>query len=88
MNLKTMTVRDIMDAYYHKRMEHDFTKDTATWNEAVACVKEIEFRCGNNFEKSGRWDYNSFYEMYQCSECWDWQEEEFDFCPNCGARMN
>ena len=43
--------------------------------------------------KKGKWIYDlhdkgwSFDYPYRCDQCSFWCEEEFNYCPNCGARM-
>lgn len=38
---------------------------------------EHPHECGANWE----------YSKYECSECHDWEEDDSDYCPNCGADM-
>jgi hypothetical protein len=34
-------------------------------------------------EQGENWEYS----MYECSACQQWQNDDSDFCPNCGAEM-
>ncbi len=34
-------------------------------------------------EAGENWDYSK----YECSECHVWEEDDSDYCPNCGAKM-
>lgn len=44
-------------------------------------------------ERHGRWEFNiddegwSWDYPYMCDQCGEWVEKEFNFCPNCGAKM-
>ena len=44
-------------------------------------------------ERRGRWEFNiddegwSWDKPYMCDQCGEWVEKEFNFCPNCGTRM-
>ena len=44
-------------------------------------------------ERFGRWKFNiddegwSWDYPYMCDKCGEWAEKEFNFCPNCGAKM-
>ena len=44
-------------------------------------------------ERRGRWEFNiddeewSWDYPYMCDQCREQAEKEFNFCPNCGARM-
>lgn len=35
----------------------------------------------------GEWIDDEFLGQYRCSECDYYSVDEFDFCPNCGAKM-
>ena len=34
-------------------------------------------------EAGPNWEYS----MYECSECHGWLEDDSDYCPDCGAKM-
>lgn len=38
---------------------------------------EHPHECGENWE----------YPKYECSECSEWEENDSEYCPNCGAKM-
>lgn len=44
-------------------------------------------------ERRGRWIFNiddqgwSWDYPYMCDQCGEWAEKVFNFCPNCGARI-
>lgn len=38
---------------------------------------EHPHECGENWE----------YSMYECSECHHWEDDDSDYCPSCGAKM-
>lgn len=37
--------------------------------------------------KRGEWVDDDFVGQYRCSECDYYAIDEYDYCPNCGARM-
>lgn len=45
-------------------------------------------------ERRGRWEFNiddeewSWDYPYMCDQCREQAEKEFNFCPNCGAKMD
>ena len=62
-------------------------EEKEAFNMAIEALKE---------PKQGEWiehrQFNPigcFYSEYECSNCHDdvWQKTEWQFCPNCGARM-
>lgn len=41
----------------------------------------------DNRSKIGKWIYNSSEEVHHCSECNIACINEYNYCPNCGAKM-
>ena len=65
---------------------------TITWRCAISCAEEMIERLPSA-ERLGRWEFNiddeewSWDYPYMCDQCREQAEKEFNFCPNCGARM-
>lgn len=57
---------------------HDITYINALKNR----IKELE-----RDRPQGEWIDDEFLGQYRCSECDYYSVDEFDYCPNCGARM-
>ena len=59
------------------------------YNDAQAFRGEIEKLPSVNVRQSGEWIRERFphKDVWMCSECGRGQLHQFNFCPNCGARM-
>lgn len=55
----------------------------------VACQYEAHELVGEWIEHRQFNPIGCFYSEYECSNCHDdvWQKTEWQFCPNCGAKM-
>ncbi len=49
------------------------------WNKNNEVGKWIE----HPHEAGPNWEYS----MYECSKCHGWVEDDSDYCPDCGAKM-
>ena len=69
--------------------------------DAADAIEELEYEiresmqkcaeCGANEPKRGEWEEivgeDGCVELYQCSECNAIYGREWNYCPNCGAKM-
>lgn len=58
--------------------------------EAEAYIRGIDSerkRISDWCRPQGKWIDDEFLGKYRCSECDYYSVDEFDYCPNCGARM-
>ena len=63
---------------------HSMTTDfEGTLIDAINAIKSIP----TIEPKRGEWVDDDFVGQYRCSECDYYAIDEYDFCPNCGARM-
>lgn len=37
----------------------------------------------HSHESGENWEYS----MYECSDCHEWSDNDSNYCPNCGAKM-
>lgn len=55
---------------------------------AIEALEVREFGRWINLEKTKyKGQSLPFWGRYKCSECGEYGQEDFKFCPNCGARM-
>jgi RNA polymerase subunit RPABC4/transcription elongation factor Spt4 len=57
-----------------KQCKHNYTDE---WQKKPHWI-EHEHEAGENWE----------YSRYECSECHEWSDDDSNFCPNCGAKMD
>lgn len=50
-------------------------------------IKALEPRKGHWIEHPHEAGPNWEYSSYECSECHIWEDNDSDYCPNCGADM-
>lgn len=91
----------LRDAMYHEAFETDSDMqrwDSGCWIRYKMFEKAIESAPTIDPVKHGKWIYNlpKFtwignaidYRRWKCSECEEGSENNSDYCPNCGARMD
>lgn len=63
----------------------DYDERVKAWTERFSGIPSIESK-----QKNGKWIvhlYKLGRERYECSECTGRCDLEYNFCPNCGAKM-
>ena len=55
--------------------------------EWIKIIVDQEPKTGHWIEHPHETGENWEYSKYECSECHEWAEDDSDFCPNCGAKM-
>lgn len=73
-----------------ERLLTEIGKGEPTFENAVRCIRKANSESIRS-AKRGFWqditDDNNGEQMFECSVCFSDFEEEFDYCPACGARM-
>lgn len=70
--------------------EYRYTNATHYLTERVkhiSSIKPQEPKIGHWIEHPHEAGENWEYSRYECSECSAWEDDDSDFCPNCGAKM-
>lgn len=66
--------------------------ELGTYTDPDKAAQEIIGTVPSAEPKTGEWIQKDMCADRFCSECnyavWDSEAEEYNFCPNCGARMN
>lgn len=69
--------------------------DRAQAVEQAYVDKMVELAVEETKRPNGKWIEHPHergldweYPMFECSECHEWTDSDYDYCPNCGAEMN
>lgn len=65
-----------------------YAADKLAVTSQIATVKDYPVKEGGDTAKRGRWVFNGEMTETICSECYIKCDEDYDFCPNCGAKMD
>lgn len=75
------------DEYYQRTSIQDcrdcLIEDVITKLPSVTPQPKTGHWIEHPHETGENWEYSK----YECSECHVWEEDDSDYCPNCGARM-
>lgn len=87
--LESLLVRCDFEDMYGEPIDSDPYEEAV--EEAIDIIRDAPTI---DVVKHGRWIDETFkpwglvYHPYKCDQCGDHSEADFNFCPNCGARMD